>query len=421
LFAKALDKGLITPTTLLPDVPTFIDGFSPKNFDLGYEGAIPSDQALARSLNIPFVHLLQKYNYEQFQSDLIGLGFSTISKDISRYGLSLILGGAELKLWDLSNTYTMFYQHLSEKPVSGISVMKSQQENDVDVSQISIWNTFKAMTQLVRPGMDKNWESFNSSQTIAWKTGTSIGFRDAWAVGLNGTVLVAVWVGNADGEGRAGLLGSTTAGAVAMELLNLSEHQNDWLDNLKPIAPQFELCATSGFIKGEHCPETIYSNLSENADRVGVCPFHTLYHVDKSGVSRVNSDCYPLHLSTPKVGFWLPPIMGYYYGKHHLQYSGMPPWLANCNEEYSPMEIIYPTDRSVIYIPKGANGNEKVIFQISHSDRNAEIFWHLDDEFLGITKTNHEQTIWLKQGEYKLFVTDAHGNSISRSVKIVSE
>jgi penicillin-binding protein 1C len=203
--------------------------------------------------------------------------------------------------------------------------------------------------------------------------------------------------------------------------LNKYGSDKNWLEKLKPIAPQFELCAASGYLKGENCTATVFSNLPENADRVGMCPFHQMYFVDKSGINRVNSDCFPLHAATSKVGFWLPPIMGYYYGKHHLQYDGLPPWSPNCKEGFSPMEIIYPTDRSVIYIPKGANGKEKVIFQVSHSDKNAEIYWHIDDDFLGTTTANHEQTIWLQQGDYELFVTDAQGNSISRRVKIVSE
>lgn len=425
LMAGALDKGLISPTTLLPDIPTFLSGFTPKNFNHGYEGAVPVNQALARSLNIPFVHLLKQYQYEQFQLDLRQSGFTTVSSDPDRYGLSLVLGGAEVTLWDAANVYTSLYKKLQGETYDAIQLMADmpkQNKYGTTYSNAAIWHTLNAMTNLVRPGIDQNWENFSSSQKIAWKTGTSIGFRDAWAVGLNGTVLAAVWVGNADGEGRAGLVGTTTAGAVLLDVLSNSTSVPDWLEKLKPPASYFNICAASGHLAGPYCSHVVEMQLPENASKMGVCPYHHQIFLDSTGTYRVNSQCHPLYLAKPQAVFSLPPSWAYYYRMRHPQYKGAPTYMQGCIAPANPIEIIYPTPRSNIYIPRGAHGKEKVIFQASHADiDNGVIYWHIGDQYLGATKGNHEMTVWLAKGEHLLLLTDTHNNRVSQIVNVVSD
>jgi len=198
LFAHALSKGQILPKTLLPDIPTFFGGFSPKNFSRGYAGAIPADEALIKSLNIPFTYLLRDYTYEQFHLDLKRMGFSSLQKPPGHYGLSMILGGGEVTLWELSNAYLRLYQNLARNDQAKASVLHNVKQNSkvqFSLDPAAIWHTFHAMTNLSRPTGEEHWESYSSSQLISWKTGTSYGFRDAWAIGLNGNILVGVWVG----------------------------------------------------------------------------------------------------------------------------------------------------------------------------------------------------------------------------------
>ena len=86
----------------------------------------------------------------------------------------------------------------------------------------SIWQCFETLTELERPNQEGSWEQFSSSKTIAWKTGTSFGYRDAWAIGLNPDYLVGVWVGNADGEGRPGLTGVNVAAPLMFDAFGLA-------------------------------------------------------------------------------------------------------------------------------------------------------------------------------------------------------
>jgi penicillin-binding protein 1C len=423
LMAAAMDKGIISPTTLLPDIPTFFSGFTPKNFNHNYEGAIGVSDALARSLNIPFVHLLKAYNHEQFQLDLIQSGWSSIVKETNRYGLSLVLGGAEVRLWDVANVYTSWYQQLSGQPFEGIEVYNSPPVKAKAIFQpISTWHVLNAMTQLVRPGMDQSWESFSSSQTVAWKTGTSIGFRDAWAVGMNGTILAAVWVGNADGEGRAALTGSGTAGQVLLEILSLSDSDPKWLENLNPIAATQQICSHSGHLAAPYCREQLTVRLPEAASRLGQCTYHQHYYTDSLSLFRVNSACYPMHAAKEEVGYVLPSAWAHYYRQKHAEYAGLPPMMDNCLEKTNPIALIYPTAASSIYIPKGGMDKEKVVFQATHSGgQNSNLFWHLDAQYLGETVGNHDMTLWLGKGDYQLLLTDLQGNRLLRQVRILSD
>lgn len=174
LYAAALEQGTILPNSLLPDVPMDFGGFAPKNFDGTYAGAIEADQALALSLNIPNVYLLKEYGILRFVETLRQAGLKTLSRPADEYGLSLILGGAEVTLVDIATCYARMaacYQESTRYPDFPLH------------DRVALYRTFEAMREVVRPD-EMDWRRASSAQNIAWKTGTSYGSRDAWAIGL---------------------------------------------------------------------------------------------------------------------------------------------------------------------------------------------------------------------------------------------
>ena len=192
LYYAMLQEGSLLPHTLLPDIPININGFTPQNFSLQFEGAVPASEALARSLNIPAVTMLQKYGAPKFHTFLRQIGLKTINRPASHYGLSLILGGAEATLWDVTNTYAYMGRSLLQLPQTECSLLLSDSENSEAVTSAkttdifqpgAVWQTFNALTEVNRPE-EIDWKSIPSMHPIAWKTGTSHGFRDAWAVGV---------------------------------------------------------------------------------------------------------------------------------------------------------------------------------------------------------------------------------------------
>ncbi|MEQ8470712.1 MAG: penicillin-binding protein 1C [Marinoscillum sp.] len=422
LYTSALDRGLILPNTLLNDVPSFFGGYSPKNFNLGYEGMINANTALSKSLNIPFTYLLKDYTYEQFHQDLSDYGITTLTNSPGRYGLSLILGGAEVKLWDLAQVYFSMYRKLALENNLEISVTNTPKRfEDLPMEEINIWHTFNAMTELSRAS-DASWKNFSSSQRIAWKTGTSFGFRDAWAVGMNGEVLIAVWVGNADGEGRAGLIGASAAGPILNELIRFSAYNPGWLTNLQPMGIERSVCGVSGMLSSESCPYNITMTLGKNGEKVGTCIYHKSLWVDSSGQFLVNRSCYPSGKSRQKTFFILPPKQGYYYQKQHAGYTGKPKALDECQVyANNPLEINYPNPGSTIFIPRELDDTYgEVILEASHQNPESKIFWHLNDAYIGQTVGEHKLALKLNRGTYVIGIIDDDGNAKSVTFEVVS-
>lgn len=207
LYYAMLQEGEILPNTLLPDIPVNINGFTPQNFNLQFEGAVPASEAIARSLNIPSVTMLQRYGVPKFHSFLKQIGLTTLNRPSSHYGLSLILGGAEATLWDITSAYANMGRSLNRLPQFPCTLLLSDSTSVHRPSFQSgaVWQTFDAIKEVNRPE-EIDWRTIPSMQTIAWKTGTSYGFRDAWAVGVTPKYAVGVWVGNATGEGNPGWL-----------------------------------------------------------------------------------------------------------------------------------------------------------------------------------------------------------------------
>ncbi len=422
LYTAALDKGLILRKSFLPDVPSFFGGFAPKNFNHGYLGAVNANLALSRSLNIPIVHLLQAYSYEQFHQDLKEIGFSTLNEPAGHYGLTLVLGGCEVTMWDLAQAYFSMFRKLSGRQNLNIHFDHSEvARKEIEFGEDAIWQTFFTMTSLARPEGEKSWRSFSSSQLISWKTGTSHGFRDAWAVGLNGEVLVLVWVGNADGEGRADLTGIKAAAPLMHSIMRLSDSDPRWLEDLKPFMRRENVCEVSGMLANKFCPSS-EQEVTRNAENSGLCSYHKNLILDSSELYRITSDCYPLAKSVEKSFLILPSIQGFYYQQSFAEYAGLPPLHPDCSDNINPIGIIYPNPNSRVFIPKEITGETgRVVFHATHQSENSTLYWHLDENYLGTTKEDHQMSAWLPPGNHLLTVMDENGNKVTRSFEVVGE
>lgn len=427
LYTLMLDEGSILPDMLVRDIPTQISGYTPKNFDHSYSGAVPASGALVRSLNIPAVRMLQKYGLEKFHSQLQELEFSTLSKGPDHYGLSLILGGGEVSLWDLCRVYLGMASTLNgngsyEAPCYVAGTEYPRKETGQVMSAGAIWQCFETLTELERPTQEGSWERFSSAKTIAWKTGTSFGFRDAWAVGLTPDYLVGVWVGNADGEGRPGLTGINAAAPLMFEAFGLLP-SSSWFDMPDEEMTGIRICSRSGYRAGPDCPDTEFQTVPENGVRIEACPYHRLVHLDAEGIHRVHSDCYSVADMTQEAWFVLPPVMEWYYKRKHPNYRSLPPWRTTCGgNDSQSMEMIYPRESSKIFIPRGLDGElSRVIFEVAHHDISTTIYWHLDDEYMGSTRAIHEMEIMPAEGYHILTLVDAAGNYLEKRFEVLGE
>ena len=439
LYAAMLSDGAILPNSLVPDIPTQIGGYTPQNFDLDYDGAVPASRALSRSLNIPAVKLLQQYKYQRFYEVLQQCGITTLKNPADFYGLSLILGGCEVKMWELAGVYASFARTLNhQRKNKGIpdpkdfhapiyfpnqSTNQPINQSTIPLDATSIWFTFQAMQEVMRPGEEGLWQQFSSSQKIAWKTGTSFGFRDAWAVGVTPKYVVAVWAGNTGGEGRAGLIGVQTAAPAMFDIFRLLP-QTEWFAKPTYNYVRVPVCRETGFRAGVDCEHADTLLMPPNALHSPLCPYHKIIQLDATGNFRVNESCETPANMQHKSWFILPPSMEYYYKQRNADYRLLPPFKEGCRvvETQKLMELIYPQENARIFVPKEMNGEKgKTIFKAAHRNSEAKIFWTLDNTFAGTTQHYHQLALSPAKGVHFITLTDELGNSVTRRFEIIDE
>ena len=416
LYYAMLQEGSLLPDMLLLDVPVNINGFTPQNFSMQFEGAVPASEALARSLNIPAVTMLQRYGVPKFHSFLQQIGLKTINRSSSHYGLSLILGGAEATLWDVTNAYAMMGRSLLQLPQRSCSLLlpTSRITESTDPFQPgAVWQTFDALKEVNRPE-EIDWKSIPSMQTIAWKTGTSYGFRDAWAVGVTPRYAVGVWVGNATGEGKPGLVGAQTAGPVLFDIFNLLP-ASSWFTRPAGIFVEAEVCRKSGHLKGRFCDETDTLLVLPAGLRTEACPYHHLVTLSADESQRIYENCANTEPTLRKSWFTLPPVWEWYYKQHHPEYKPLPPFKAGCGEDtFQPMQFIYPPMNARIKLPKQLDGSKGFLtVELAHSNPNATVFWHLDETYQAQTQDFHKISLQPAAGKHSLTAVDGEGNTIS--------
>jgi penicillin-binding protein 1C len=440
LYAAMLDDGMILPRTLVPDYPLYTAGFAPSNFGKTFDGAVPAQDALSRSLNVPTVRMLQSYSVEKLHRLLRQLGMTTLTRNPEHYGLSLILGGAENTLWDIVGMYAYMgrmvnrYVQLSSMydmsdlhaPVVFQSAVpkkkKPQVEQDGILNAAAVWQTLEILQNVNRHEEEAAWQSFSSSRRVAWKTGTSYGHRDAWAVGLTPKYAVGVWVGNANGEGRPLLTGVGYAAPILFELFGLLPHHNEWFPQPYDDMVQEATCRLSGHRANSHCPEVDSVWISAAGISSQVCPYHVPITLDRQGRYRVNSSCYAVADMLSATWFVLPPAQEFYYRQRHHDYQMLPPLLRGCatDESQQPIDVIYPVENTTMMLTRQLDGGEgKSVFRAAHRDENAVIFWHINQEYVGSTQGQHTLALKPPVGEHTLYLVDnlGHSRTVRFSVK----
>lgn len=434
LYAAMLDEGELLPGTLVADIPTTISNYSPKNFNITYDGAVPAKDALIRSLNVPAVRLLGEFGQQRFYHKLKACGFSTLNFTAGHYGLSLILGGAEVTLWDLckvyrgfANTLNFYDDQFENIPYDQFPepMLVMNQERPVTYKERvfgtgAIFCTLDAMKEVRRPDAEAGWEGFLSSRPVAWKTGTSFGFRDAWAVGVTPGHVVGVWVGNADGEGRPGLTGLSAAAPIMFEVFDVLP-TGEWFAPPWDELTELPVCRKSGMRPSTICPEidTIFAPTA--GLETPACKYHQLAHLDSTETFRVHSGCYPANNIQNKPWFVLPPAMAWFYRSVDPFYQSLPPWKPGCNiANENPMQLIWPDKPSKIYIPREMDGTlGMVVFEVAHQSPKNLIYWYVDDRFQGTTQHIHKMALQPEKGKHRLILLDDDGNILSEGFEVV--
>lgn len=463
LYAAMLEAGEILPASLVPDVPTHIAGFTPENFDRAYEGAVPAKLALARSLNVPAVRMLKDHGIGRFLHTLRALGLASADRTAEDYGLTLVLGGGEGTLWELTGMYaglareaqryaqvtgdggtrrTFFPPRVlspGSAPAAGDDDSRSAPATrpgeapgaqspsrpQSNIGPAAAWFALQAMAEVSRPDAEQHWRSFASSRWVAWKTGTSFGFRDAWAVGVTPEFTVGVWVGNASGEGRPGMTGIQVAAPVLFEAFNLLPATTEFAMPMATLA-RIAVCARSGMRPSPHCPPADTAYVPAAGLRTAACPFHRLVHLDARGEYQVHDGCESVSAMRHEPWFVLPPAQEWFYRRRHGDYLPVPPWRSDCAEgavalRPKAMDLLYPRAGADIYVPIGLDARKgRTVFEAVHREPGATVFWHLDDTYLGQTREFHKWAIDPPPGRHVLLLVDDRGERLERTFEVMA-
>lgn len=433
LFAAMLQDGLLQPTTLVPDVPTQFSGFRPENFDRNYRGAVRARDALAQSLNIPAVWMLRQYGLARFYDLLQRLGMHSLVRAPDDYGLTLIIGGAESSLWDLSRMYANLARvaldgdrqgHAQWWELQVLRDAKPAASAAADYGAGAAWLTLDALQEVSRPELDQHWKNFDSARRLAWKTGTSQGQRDGWAIGVTPRHTVAVWVGNATGEGVAGLTGASMAAPLLFDIVN-GFADDGWFPMPRRDLKSVQVCRDDGYLPAAGCA-TEAQWLPAEAHFEKVSRFEQTVHLDPSGSWRVDGRCQPVSTMQHATWFVLPPAQEHWYRLHETGYRSLPPIRPDCRASMDadasqrPFELLYPEPNAAIYIPTDLGAQRgRVVFEAAHRDPDAVLYWHVDETYETRTQHVHKLALDLPPGEHRLTLVDGEGARLVRSFTVL--
>ncbi|MBD1206929.1 MAG: penicillin-binding protein 1C [Ignavibacteria bacterium] len=416
-YTLAMDKGLITPKTVLTDVPTNFDGYAPENFDRTYRGFVPAEKALINSLNIPAVKLVRSLGVAAFTEALTNAGFEQIRKDGKKLGLSVVLGGCGVRLEEMAGLYCAFANYGEWKSlVFRKDAVSNKALGTRLVSPSAAFMLGEILTQLTRPDVPRNFGSTRHLPKVAWKTGTSYGRRDAWSIGYNKRYTVAVWVGNFSGVGAPELVGADIATPLLFDIFNAIDYNspNDWFQ--PPPELDFRLvCSESGLPPSDFCQNQVSEYYLPRISSNAKCQH--LKEVAVSADEQISycTDCLPPTGYKKKLYPNLPPEMLALYTAQNQAFERIPEHNPSCSRAVggTAPTITSLTDGKEYLIEKSKSGQaaSELLLTCHAANDVRTVYWFLNDKFLRAASPEERIFFTPERGQIKISCSDDKGRN----------
>jgi penicillin-binding protein 1C len=424
LYALAIDRGLALPEYLVADVPSQYGTYRPRNFDGDWQGLVTLETALSRSLNLPFVDLLDRLGVETFVAELSRMGLAQSRAQPGQYGLSLIVGGIELTPLELASIYATLAEDGQYAPLLLTSVRSPKSEVRSPIFGTgAAWLTRRALSLKDRPDFPTRRQTTGAPPEIHWKTGTSFGFRDAWAVGSGPRYTAVVWTGNVDNKPSAELVGSEAAGPLLFDVLEaLAGHAPARVDDDVPPADLawIEVCAYSGHVPTDACEHRTKVLAPVHAVPTAPCPFHKRYDVDARGRAVTRACKHDGVAYSQKTFVVLPSaIVAWLVGRERAV-PEQPLFADGCApEDGAAPTIVTPADGQVVTLIPGVPAAQQVV-PLQVSTRAQSVSWFVDGALVGTTAAS-EKLYWTPTiGKHEVVVADDAGRKAKRVVTVTS-
>ncbi len=422
LYATAFDSGVIHPESLLRDVPVTFGSYAPVNADRKFSGMVRASEALVRSLNVPPTLLLREIGVTEFHHFLEAAGMKTLFRSPDGYGLSLILGGAEGTLWDMVRLYRGL---ASDGRFDGLTEFAEAipEAGPQLLSPAAARLTMEILTEVRRPdddGVDRTL--FTPRRPVAWKTGTSFGKRDAWAVGATPDWVVGVWVGNFSGQGNSSLGGARAAAPILFAAFDLLPGHRDggWYPDPRDVRA-VRLCNDSGFRAGEDCPSTHIAQLPRQSPPVAVCPYHRSFWIDPETGYEVCSRCWKTGEHRRITRLILPADAAQLMRRAGHRIDGSPIHNPDCpvSSPRRPLHVLYPGSGATLLVPRDLGDRpERITLRATHTSAAAALHWYVDGNYRGRTVGDHAVSLLLDSGHHRVEIIDQDGLAASTTFTV---
>ena len=382
IYALAMDQGLIHPRSILKDTPTHFGAFNPENFDGGFVGPLTATDALIRSRNVPAVALMSRLAKPNLYDLLKHAGVSRLSSE-THYGLALALGGGEVTMEEMVTMYAMLANRGVLRPLH----YRTHQAAEQPQRLLSEEASYLVLDMLQHNPRPDGISSASETLRTAWKTGTSWGFRDAWSVGIFGHYVLAVWVGNFDGEGNPAFIGSQAAAPLFFRMIDAVKATQPTLSELNIDMPanviQIEVCAASGDLPNMYCPLRSKTLFIAGKSPIRVSDIHRPVTIDTRTGRQACPPYNKKHIRVEVYEFWPSDIQNLFV-KAGLP-RRQPPELSCGQEAYQtmPPNIVSPI-RGVEYPLRAKHlASESVPLTANASAEVRKIYWFINDAFVG--------------------------------------
>jgi penicillin-binding protein 1C len=421
LYAMAMDQGRVVPESYILDVPMDFSGYVAENYDERYRGRVTVREALITSLNACTVRLLSEIGLEPFHRLLLRGGLGTLDRPTGSYGLPLILGAGEVRLLDLTNLYATLAQGGLHRPARLLEPDRSSPSLESEPVRLVSPEAARAVAEILmdvrRPDLPGAWDLTRDVPAVAWKTGTSYGHRDAWAVGFSARTTIGVWVGNFDGKPRKGISGSQHAGPLLFDLFRALEPGGR--GPVKPeglIRDEIEVCALSHDLPGPFCPERVKISYLPGRSKLTACTLHRRMLVDSRTGELLAGDCVGRRPHELRLFTLYPPELVAWWRSQGNPVQEAPRLAAACTgiPDGDPPRIVSP-DGATPYHLRGdsplAFQRIPLVAQVAPGARR--LFWYQDGTLVATTDAGGAASRFLAAvpGEHRLVVTDDLGRS----------
>ncbi|AQG82578.1 penicillin-binding protein 1C [Spirosoma montaniterrae] len=426
LYGLAFDAGIITPKTKLADVPTNFSGYEPDNYDRRFNGPVTAEFALANSLNIPAVALLNELGTSSFVSALGKAGFVSVKKQAKDLGLSLVLGGCGVTLEEMTRLYVGLANGGQVKPIhlTASSATKEVPASGAEETVLSPEATYlvtQTLVQITRPDLPNNFDNSYHLPRIAWKTGTSYGRRDAWSIGYNRRYTVGVWVGNFSGVGVAELSGANTATPLLFQLFNALDYNSPsgWFRPPTNLSHRL-ICPETGDVPGDSCHHPVTDAFIMGVSRYRPCQHRKAIWTNAAGTISYCAHCRPADAVRRLYPNLAPNVLAFYQTQR-IPFRTVPPHNPACERVYGDAGPLITSlnDRSEYYINPRQPAELELGCQAGSDVKT--VFWYLNDKFYRRATPTEAVFFKPRPGPLKISCADDRGRHSDLHVLVKAE